>query len=58
MFPAQMLMERSNRCYPAPAGRVAVLEEEGVVSADPISREDSESEVEAVNGLNMRLLRQ
>ena len=36
-------------------GRVAALEEEGVVSADPASREDSESEVEAVDGLNMRL---
>ena len=31
------------------------LEEEGVASANPNSREDSESEVEAVNGLNMHL---
>ena len=39
----------------APAGRVAALEEEGVVMADPVSGEDSESEVEAVDGLNVCL---
>ena len=44
-----------HRCYPAPTGRVAALEEEGAASADPTSREDSESEVEAVDGLNVRL---
>ena len=43
------------RCYPAPAGRVAALVEEGVVSADPASGEDSELEVEAVDGLNVCL---
>ena len=43
------------RHYPMPAGRVAALEKEGVVSADPTSGEDSESEVEAVDGLNMCL---
>ena len=37
------------------AGRVAALEEEGVALTDPVSGEDSESEVEAVDGLNMRL---
>ena len=36
-------------------GRVVALEEEGVVLADPASGEDSESEVEAVDGLNVRL---
>ena len=36
-------------------GRVAALEEEGVASADPISGEDSESEVEVVDGLNVHL---
>ena len=46
---------KKHRCYPVLAGRVAALEEEGVVSTDPASREDSESEVEAVDGLNMRL---
>ena len=44
-----------HRCYPAPAGRVAALEEEGVASTDPVSGEDSESEVEAVDGLNVHL---
>ena len=43
-----------HRCYPAPAGRVA-LEEEGVALANPTSGEDSESEVEAVDGLNVCL---
>ena len=39
----------------APAGRVAALEEEGLVSANPVSGKDSESEVEAFDGLNMHL---
>ena len=42
-------------CYPAQTGRVAALEEEGVASTDPVSGEDSESEVEAVDGLNVHL---
>ena len=46
---------QKHRHYPAPAGRVAALVEEGVALADPASREGSESEVEAVDGLNMRL---
>ena len=41
--------------YPALAGRVAALEEKGVVSTDSTSGEDTKSEVEAVDGLNMRL---
>ena len=44
-----------HRCHPTPAGRVAALEEEGVASTDAVSREDSESEVEAVDGLNVHL---
>ena len=44
-----------HRCYPALAGRVAALEEEGVASTDPVSGEDSESKVEAVDGLNVCL---
>ena len=43
-----------HRHYPALAERVAALEE-GVASADPTSGVDSESEVEAVDGLNMHL---
>ena len=44
-----------HRCYPVLAGRVAALEEEGLASTDPVSGEDSKSEVEAVDGLNMCL---
>ena len=44
-----------HRHYPALAGRVVALEEEGVASTDPVSGEDSESEVEEVDGLNMCL---
>ena len=47
--------QEKHRCYPVPMGRVAALEEEGVVSADPTSEEDSESEVEAVDGVNVHL---
>ena len=46
---------REHRRYPALAGRVAALEEEGVASADPASGEDSESEIEAGDGLNVCL---
>ena len=38
-----------------PAGQVAALEEEGSVLSDQVTGEDSESEVEAVGGLNVRL---
>ena len=44
-----------HRHYPVLVGRVAALEEEGVASTDPVSGEDSESEVEAVDGLNVCL---
>ena len=47
--------QEKHRCYPAPKWRVVALEEEGAASADPTSEEDSESEVEAVDGLNMCL---
>ena len=53
--PSPDVYREKHRCYPAPAGRVAALEEEGLTSTDPVSGEDSESEVEAVDGLNMRL---
>ena len=53
--PSSDAYRKKHRCYPALAGRVAALEEEGVVSADPSSGEDSESEVEAVDGLNVCL---
>ena len=53
--PCSDAYREKHRCYPEPAGRVAALEEEGVASANPVSGEDSESEVEAVDGLNMHL---
>ena len=37
------------------ADRAATLEEEGLVLTDPVTEEDSESEVEAVGGLNVCL---
>ena len=53
--PSSDAYREKHRHYPVPVGRVAALEEEGVVSADPTSWEDSKSEVEAVDGLNMCL---
>ena len=47
--------QEKHRHYPALTGRVAALEEEGVASANPTSREASGSEVEAVDGINMCL---
>ena len=44
-----------HRCYPVLTGRVAALEEEGAAPANPTSGEDIESEVEAVDGINMHL---
>ena len=49
------IYREKHRCYPAPAGRVAALEEEGVALTNPVSREDSGSELEAVDGLNVHL---
>ena len=44
-----------HRCYLTPASWVAALEEEGLALSDQVTGEDSESEVEAVGGLNMHL---
>ena len=44
-----------HRCYLTLAGWVATLEEEGLALTDPVTGEDSESEVEAVGGLNVCL---
>ena len=44
-----------HRHYLMPAGQAAALEEEGSVLSDQVTGEDSESEVEAVGGLNMCL---
>ena len=48
--PSSYIYREKHRYYTAPAGRVAALEE-GLASTDPVSG----SEVEAVDGLNMRL---
>ena len=53
--PSSDVYREKHRHYPAPAGRVAALEEEGLASTDPVSGEDSESEVEAVDSLNVCL---
>ena len=53
--PSSDAYREQHRHYPALTGRVATLEEEGVASADPASGEDSELEVEAVDGLNVCL---
>ena len=53
--PSSDTYREKHRCYPVLVGRVAVLEEEGTAPADPASGEDSKSEVEAVDGLNVHL---
>ena len=44
-----------HRHYLMPVGWVAALEEEGLALSDPVTGEDSKSEVEAVGGLNVCL---
>ena len=44
-----------HRRYLAPVGQMAALEEEGLALSHPVTGEDSESEVEAVGGLNVCL---
>ena len=51
--PSSDIYREKHRCYPVPMGQMAALEEEGLVSTDPLSGEDSESKVEAVDGLKM-----
>ena len=53
--PSSNIYREKHRHYPVPADRVAALEEEGLALTDPVSREDSKSEVEVVDGLNVRL---
>ena len=45
----------NHRCYPVQAGQVPTLEEEGSALTNSATGEDSESEVEAVGGLNVCL---
>ena len=44
-----------HRCYLVLAGQVAALEEEGLTLTDPVTGEDSESQLEAVSGLHVCL---
>ena len=53
--PSSEMYREKHRCYPVPVGQVAALEEEGLALTNPITGEDSESEVEAVGGLNVLL---
>ena len=53
--PSSNIYREKHRHYPVLAGRVATLEEEGLALTDPVSGEDSESEVEVVDGLNVHL---
>ena len=53
--PSSDVYREKHRHYPMPMGRVAALEEQGPASTDPVSGEDSESEVEVADGLNVRL---
>ena len=53
--PSSDMYREKHRHYPVLVGRVAALEEEGLVPTDPVSGEDSKSEVEVVDGLNMHL---
>ena len=53
--PSSDTYQEKSRHYPALTGRVVALEEEGTALAYPTSREESESEVEAVDGINMCL---
>ena len=53
--PSSEAYREKHRHYPVSARRVAALEEEGVALTDPVSGEDSESEVDTVDGLNMCL---
>ena len=47
--------QEKHRCYLVLTGRAVALEEEGMALADPASGEESKSEVEAVDGINMHL---
>ena len=50
------MYREKHRCYPAPVGQLAALDEEGLALTDPVAGEDSESKVEAVGGLNVCLV--
>ena len=53
--PSSKAYRDKHRCYLTPTVWVAALEEEGSALSDHVTGEDSESEVEAVGGLNVHL---
>ena len=53
--PSSEVYRDKNRCYIVPTGRVAALEEEGLALSNQVTGEDSKSEVEAVDGINVHL---
>ena len=55
--PSSDIYREKHRCYPVPAGQVAALEEEGLASTDPVTGEDSKSEVEVVGALTCAWLK-
>ena len=53
--PSSEVYRDKHSCYVAPTGQVAALEEEESVPSEQVTGEDSESEVEAVGGINVHL---
>ena len=53
--PSSEVYRYKHRCYIAPAGRVAALEEEGSTLSDQVTGEDSEPEVEVAGGISVHL---
>ena len=53
--PSSDTYQEKHKCYPALIGRVVTLEEDGMALANPASREESELEVEDVDGINVHL---
>ena len=53
--PSSEAYKDKQQCYIVLTGWVAALEEEGSALSDQVTREDSESEVEVVGGINVHL---
>ena len=53
--PSTKVYRDKHRRYIMPTGQVAALEEEGSAPSEQVREEDSESEVEAVGGINVCL---
>ena len=53
--PSSKVYRDRHRHYIAPTGQVAALQEEGSVPLEQVTGDDSESKVEVVGGINVRL---